>query len=327
MSTLLNLRTNTAPDCPVCNEAGQYDFTGRDLMFGHYEPYDYYRCTQCGAVFQAPMPDIATIATFYPTDYSIYDEHGRFRKLSALRRAILRRTRGYHHLQSTWLASAVALFAAPLMPADTPLFVPGGRLLDVGCGNGRFLLTMQSLGWEVQGVEFNDEGVRVCRQTNLAVHHGDVASASFPDASFDLITVRHVIEHIPDPHTFTRELVRILKPGGLLIEETPNIDALGRAWLGPIWFANEVPRHLILFSTSSLKKLAEKYGLTSESVTITTSPKILLNSIDYIIENKDIPSRKVFWRRLLSRIYIYFAQRTGRGDIIHAAFRKPLSHA
>lgn len=314
---------DTDPSCPICAAPARYDFSGRDLMFDLHQPFDYYRCTGCGTVFQHPMPDMATIATFYPSNYSVYDEQARSRKIGALRRAVLRGTRGYRHLPVPWPARIVATVAAPFMPADTPEFVPGGRLLDVGCGNGRYLSTMRSLGWQVQGVEFSDEGVRVCRLAELPVHHGDLASAHFPDASFDLITVRHVVEHIPAPHPFFAELARILKPTGLLVVETPNVEALGRNWLGANWYANDVPRHLILFSPQGLALLARKHGLECIAIDQETTPKIVLNSIDYAIGHSGKPSKKIGWRRLLARLYVRVAKRRQRGDTLRASLRKP----
>lgn len=320
------MRSNETGDshCPVCDGPAHYDFSGRDLMFSLHRRYDYHLCSQCGGVFQHPMPDPETIASFYPPSYSVYDEQERTRRIGAWRRALLHRFRGYRHLG---VAFPLRLLAALLSPVatipGTPAFVSGGRMLDVGCGNGRYLSTMRGLGWQVQGVEFSEEGVRVCRLADLPVHHGDLASAGFPDAAFDLITVRHVIEHIPEPHPFMAELARILKPSGRLVIETPNSEALGRAWFGPNWYANDVPRHLILFSPRNLVLLADSYGLRQEALELDTSPKIFLNSLDYVTHNRGRPSRKIRWRRLLARLYVALARRSGRGDTIRLTFGKP----
>lgn len=316
-------QADVAP-CPICGARARYDFSGRDLMFSRHRRYDYFSCDGCGAVFQHPMPDLRTIASFYPPDYSVYDESERTRRIGGWRRALLRLHRGYRHLEVAlpWrlLAGALAPFA---MPPGTPDFVHGGSMLDVGCGNGRYLSTMRSLGWQVQGIEFSDDGVRVCRLADLPVHHGDLLSAGFPDARFDLVTVRHVIEHIAEPHSFMAELARILKPGGRLLIETPNSEALGRAWFGPNWYANDVPRHLILFSRGNLNLLAGRHGLRQSSLDLETSPKIFLNSLDYVMHNRGKPSRKVRWRRFLARFYVSLARRRGHGDTLRMVLAKP----
>lgn len=305
--------------CPLCQSEARYSFSGRDLMFDHHQRHDYFCCTDCGLIFMHPMPDALSIAGFYPSTYDIYEDDIKPAELGVWKKAALKAHLGYGHLSGSPL-SFLAGFAVP--PETTPHWIPDGRLLDVGCGNGRFLCSMRALGWKVQGVEFSEDGVRVCRKADLPVHHGDLVSAMLADESFDVITVRHVIEHIPEPLPFMRELVRILKPGGQLIMETPNSQALGRAWLGTNWFANEVPRHLYLYHPENLKRLALRHGLHCESLRLSTSPKILLNSLDYILENRGRPSKRIRWRRLLARGYVWLAQRSGRGDIVHARFVK-----
>ncbi len=291
-------------------------------MFDKYERYDYFSCSNCISVFQYPMPSLEKINSFYPANYSVYDKKAQVINVSQLKKAILWRKKGYGNLMPTGLYKFLSLMVSPFYQFEKPQYVENGTLLDVGCGNGRYLLTMRSLGWRVQGVELSEDGLKVCHSADLNVHHGDLLSASLASDSFDVITARHLIEHVPAPHSFMEELARILKPGGQLIIETPNSDALGRACLGPKWFANEVPRHLILFSSTSLLALAQKYGLKNSSLSYSTSPKIILNSVDYVIGNRGEPSNKISWRRKLSRIYIWLAQYTKRGDIIHTVFTK-----
>lgn len=316
--------TSSGSLCPLCGGHAQYDFSGRDLMFGLHQRHDYHLCIDCGGVFQHPMPDMDTIASFYPPNYSVYDEQERTRRIGAWRRTLLHRFRGYRHLDPSLALRVLSTLLAPFAtPPGTPDFVRGGRMLDVGCGNGRYLSTMRSLGWQVQGVEFSEDGVRVCRLADLPVHHGDLASAGFPDATFDLITVRHVIEHIAAPHPFMAELARILKPGGKLVVETPNSEALGRSWFGPSWYANDVPRHLILFSPGNLALLAKNHGLHLAALVQDTTPKIFLNSLDYVTHNRGKPSRKIRWRRFLARLYVTMAKRSGRGDTVRLTFSKP----
>ncbi len=310
--------------CPICNSAARYDFSGRDLMFDLHHRYDYYLCGECGGVFQHPMPDQGAIASFYPPDYSVYDENERTRRIGGWRRALLRHARGYRHLDVAYPWRLLAGLLAPFVtPPGTPEYVKDGRMLDVGCGNGRYLSTLRTLGWQVQGVEFSEDGVRVCRMADLPVHHGDLLSAGFPDAAFDLITVRHVIEHIAEPHPLMAELARILKPNGRLLIETPNSEALGRAWFGPNWYANDVPRHLILFSPRNLALLASRHGLRQAALALDTSPKIFLNSLDYVIHNRGKPSKNIRWRRFLARLYVALARRSGRGDTLRLTLVKP----
>lgn len=317
----MDAKTNSVI-CPICESPARYDFSSRDLMFKHYDRYDYFSCTDCHGVFLSPMPTIEQINSFYPSDYSVFDQTKQIRKISSYKKAILWKKYGYRHLKVTGAYKILASILLPFFHSDKPEFIAGGTLLDVGAGNGRYLVTMRSLGWNVQGVEMSDDGLKVCQSAGLNVHHGDLASAEFPSNSFDVVTVRHVIEHIASPLPFMAELARILKPGGKLIIETPNSQALGRTLFGVNWYANDVPRHLILFSPDTLKKLAEKYGLNNSNQRLSTSPKIFLNSLDYLTDNKGKPSKRVRWKRLFSRVYVWFAKYRNRGDAIHSVFSK-----
>lgn len=308
--------------CPICATQARYDFSGRDIMFGLYDRYDYFRCTACAAVFMHPMPDMARIASFYPSSYSIFDEGTRVRRLSGVKQAVLKHARGYAHLSPPRMLDALGPLLARFRPMHTPRYVPGGLMLDVGCGNGRYLSTMRTLGWRVQGVELSENGVEVCRAADLSVHHGDLASAHFADDSFDLVTARHVIEHVPDPQSFVAELARILKPSGQLVIETPNANALGRALMSATWFANDVPRHLVLFTPKSIGALAARHGLKKLDIRLETTPKIILNSLDWALANTGKRSSHHRGKRLLARIYVIAAHRTKRGDTLHAIFTK-----
>jgi SAM-dependent methyltransferase len=183
---------------------------------------------------------------------------------------------------------------------------------------------MRELGWEVQGVETNEQSVNFCLSTKLDVHHGDLTSACYPADSFDVVTLRHVIEHIPAPQSFMAELARILKPGGRLVVETPNFNSLGWVLFGPRWYATGIPYHVVLYSPDNLALLARQHGLLPERMNLETSPKLFLNSLDILFGRQGRPSRKIKWRRLFARLFVWAAQRCGRGDVIHSTFLRPL---
>lgn len=317
--------SDASAQCPVCRGPSDYDYSGRDLMFDRRRRYDYYLCRDCACVFQHPTPDAQTIASFYPQDYSVYNEESRTRVVSPTRLALLKRLRGYTHLRPALPYRLWAALSAPWQALGTPAWEGGGRLLDVGCGNGRFLTSMRALGWDVEGVEISEDGMKACRLSALPVHHGDVFSAAFADGRFDLVTARHVVEHVPDPLAFIAELARVLRPGGRLVVETPNSEALGRQWFATRWYANEVPRHLFLFSPANLERLGVGAGLVKSAMTMDTTPKIFLNSFDYVTHKRGKRSKRMRWRRFLARAYVWQAQRQARGDILQMTFVKPVA--
>lgn len=316
---------NTCAPCPVCGGAAQHDFTGSDLMFGMAGSYDYCRCEQCSAIFQSPMPDEDQIATFYPDEYQQYQPE-RTKRIKNTEKGALRAVHGYRHLEVPAGYIALGHVLGRTKYRHTPRFLSGHRALDIGCGNGKFLNKLRNLGWDAQGVEFNQGAVAVCRDNGLTVHHGDLHSAGFSDACFDLVTARHVIEHIPDPNAFMSEVARILRPGGYFHVRTPNNRALGRNLFGKYWFPNEVPRHLVLFSPDSLTLLAGRHGLKKLRVMTQSTPKAVLNSVDYAIGREKESSKRHSLRRLLARLlYVLPATLLRRGDEIIAVYEKQSS--
>lgn len=310
--------------CPLCAGAAHHACTTRDFLHGLPGEFDYYLCSGCGAEFLHPMPDGERIASFYPADYTVHAPETRAKPLRPLERAVLRGQYGYHHLNQEPLATRLlALLAGPFLYRHAPEFRAGGRLLDIGCGNGKFLLRMRELGWQCRGLDFSAEAVAACRLHGLEVTQGDLASAAFPDNSFDVVTARHLIEHVPDPLALLREIARILKPGGSLYIETPNTGALLRSRFGIYWFANDAPRHLILFSAETLTQAAARCGLDPAAIETSASPKVLLNSLDYRAGRGGLSSKRSHLRRALARPYVWLARLLDRGDTLHARFVKP----
>ena len=308
--------------CPICNQPSTYNFSSRDLMFNRDERYDYHNCVACHFVFQHPLPSLEKIATFYPDNYSVYEEQSRLKRVSGNRKSILKKYYGYSHLSTSFFNDFLSPFLKLFSRKFEVSYTNNGKLLDVGCGNGRYLDGMKKLGWQTQGVEFNASAVEVCKLSGLTVHHGDLFSAHFESNSFDVINVSHVIEHVPNPTAFFSELARVLNPNGSLVIKTPNSMALGRKLFNTNWYDNDVPRHLYLFSYHNLHLLAYNCGLKIQIFKTSSTPKIILNSFDYVTENNKIPSKKVKWKRVLARLYVWLAQYKQQGDEIFVVFTK-----
>jgi len=144
-----------------------------------------------------------------------------------------------------------------------------GRLLDVGCGVGFFVKVARDVGWDAHGSEISPIAVRIGReQLGLAqLHVGRIQDAGFAQSSFDVITLWDVIEHIPDPVSLLIELRRLLRVGGLLFVQTPNISfqllrARALRLLGSDESRNtlEVKDHLNDFTPGSLRLAIQRAG-------------------------------------------------------------------
>jgi len=256
--------------CILCGRKGSPLYSGlRDRLFSAPGIWSLMECKTCDLIWLNPRPFISEIGKLYGDYWTHLVPNFSENVVKILiKGSVLRAFYGYAVDGAEpflgWLLSRLG----PIQEAvgGTVLWLHArerGRLLDVGCGNGRFLAQMRDLGWEVMGVEPDLEAVRIARELfGLDVVQGTLEEVRLPEGSFDVITMNHVIEHIPDPMATLVECWRLLKPGGKLVVVTPNTRSLGRRLFGEHWRGWEVPRHLFLFSPRSLRACAERAGLT-----------------------------------------------------------------
>lgn len=168
--------------------------------------------------------------------------------------------------------------------ADEPI----GTLLDVGCGGGRFLNRMKRRGWEVEGSDFDEQATKkVTARYGIKTHVGDLAQCALTESSFDVITMSQTIEHLYTPEATLRECLRILKPGGLLVMTTPNVNSLAAAEFGAHWRGWEAPRHLHLFSVDSLQQLTQRVGFEIEESRSYTAGSSGIYRVSYSLQHPE----------------------------------------
>jgi SAM-dependent methyltransferase len=136
----------------------------------------------------------------------------------------------------------------------------GGRLLDIGCGNGSFLSEANRLGWSATGIEIDPRAVRAGRTAGLDIREGGLPDTRLPGEHFDAVTLSHVIEHVHDPLAALAEVGRLLKPGGQVSLATPNLDSTGSSVFKQRWRGLEAPRHLVLFNPAALEAAVRAAG-------------------------------------------------------------------
>lgn len=258
----------TVPNCPVCSSDARallYEGLTDRVFFCAPGEWDMYRCESCSSAYLDPRPTSETIGLAYQR-YFTHDEAPGFSSLSFLGKLRRRFANGYrNHYYGTqdYPASILGIVVAGLMPngraiidagmRHLPIVKAGNRLLDLGCGNGSFLLRARSAGWDVTGVDFDAKAIEAARCRGLDVRLGGVDDLSPDDEKFDVITLSHVIEHVHHPVKVLQACHKLLKPGGFLWIETPNIASEGHRQFGANWRGLEPPRHLVLFTLESIR--------------------------------------------------------------------------
>ena len=137
------------------------------------------------------------------------------------------------------------------------------RILEIGCATGEYLATLHNHGYQnLVGIEYNPDIAQMARERHgLEVIEGDIFAGAFPSQTFDVVIMRYVLEHVPNPMSTLREVHRLLKPGGWYIFSIPNPDSLDARVYGKYWFGHEIPRHLHNYPQETLKHMLAQTGL------------------------------------------------------------------
>jgi 2-polyprenyl-3-methyl-5-hydroxy-6-metoxy-1,4-benzoquinol methylase len=264
----------TVSRCPVCGDSRRklIHANMRDRVFCCAPgEWNLHACAGCGSAYLDPRPTPATIGLAYKNycthasgggvEYAKANWWRRFR--IAQRNAYLNANYGYNLKPAAWNPIFLNRARRRRFDSFTGFFRwpgIGACVLDIGCGNGSFLWQMRSLGWEVCGVEPDPQSAARAREAGLDVRAGMLQQQAFPDAHFDGITMTHVVEHLHEPMDTLRRCWQLLKPGGQITLTTPNLDSRGHAIFGADWMALDPPRHLVLFTETSLRRALESCG-------------------------------------------------------------------
>ncbi|PVW15372.1 methyltransferase [Marixanthomonas spongiae] len=134
----------------------------------------------------------------------------------------------------------------------TKLNQGSGSLLDIGAGTGEFLKKASEKGWEIYGAEPNKKARTISEEKGITLKE---SFTEFAGQKFDVITLWHVLEHIPKLHEAITQIEQLLKPGGILLIAVPNYKSYDAKHYKEFWAAYDVPRHLWHFSKVSMAKL------------------------------------------------------------------------
>lgn len=138
-------------------------------------------------------------------------------------------------------------------------FIDRGRILDIGCGHGFFLQELDPSRWQRIGLDMAEAAARETRKTGIEVHCTNLERANFPEASFDAITAFHLLEHVFDPRGLLGEVYRILKPGGFIYLELPDMGSVpARMFKRNWWYIMRF--HTYYFSRRTLGELLRSLG-------------------------------------------------------------------
>lgn len=231
--------------CPLCGDRTPAVpwLEGRDrLGIAPESTFAAVRCRACDFHYLRTVPD--DLGRHYPPEY--YVGPSRFAPLARLERALLRReTRRLRRRLDTGVRA----------------------VLEIGPGDGRFLAAVASTWPAARLATYDISSVRLAPELagRVEQHVGPgLHAAGFAAGAFDLVVLRHVVEHVPDLHAFLAEVRRITAPRGGVYVKTPNLDSLTARLFGGNWNGVEFPRHLYYFRPAELSRFVAAAGFVPQ---------------------------------------------------------------
>lgn len=220
--------------------------------------FEFRRCRACDHLYLSPRPRGDDLGVIYPDDYYAFGG-----TTGVVARA-----------QRAWEGGKVRLYAELLGPGRR-------RLLDVGCGNGRFLSLLRDFGppeWELSGLEFDEEAAEQARSAGFEVHPARVEDFALEHRDFDAVIMLQLLEHVEDPVHLCERVFGMLRPGGIFVVETPERAGWDHAlFRRSTWGHYHFPRHWHLFTRDSLEGLLRRRGfeIARSDALISTSSWII----------------------------------------------------
>jgi len=250
----------TVTKCNLCGSSSfKKFFDSIDRLHGKEGKFVYVKCNECGLVFQNPVLDSKELINFYPEDYSPHQakEAKSEKKKQKIKTKV---------------------------PKDVlEKLNSKSDLLDVGCGNGKFLNDIRSFtNCRVYGVDFSENAAKIAKNFyGLEVFCGTIEQAPFAKKSFDIITAWSFLEHVPNPSEVVKKFHALLKDKGDCVINCPNFNSLNAMVFGDKWYHLDSPRHLFVFSPETIRILFKKNGFKVKKIIFEKSSKGLVNSLQY----------------------------------------------
>ena len=222
----------------------KYFLTVKDYSVSK-ETFDLYHDETLDMLITHPQPSLENLGKYYESeDYISHTDNKRslFEKL-------------YHFIKSIALKNKLNLINS--------LQFQKGKILDIGAGTGEFLSVAKNDGWQTIGVEPSDKAKAIAKSKGVSFVE---QTSELENQSFDVISMWHVLEHVPDLDKQIKELKRLLKPTGTLIIAVPNFKSFDAKHYGKYWAAYDVPIHFWHFSKTAIKMLFEKEEMKLEKV-------------------------------------------------------------
>ncbi len=221
-------------------------------------------CGNCGLCVIDPKPSFTDLHGFYKNNYANYSS-----------------SKNYITKLLVWLYQKKN--AAEVID----LIGKEGKILDVGCADGQYFDLLKNKGnWDLFGTDLSQQAADNAKEKGYEVYIGELERLDLQENYFNIVRMNHVIEHVIEPKATFDKIKKILKPGGYLILETPNVSCPDFKIFKRYWGALHFPRHIHLFSNSNIEIFIKNSGMVLKKVEHTLMTTGWALGIQNILINK-----------------------------------------
>ena len=245
------------------------------------EVFDLHHNPEFDMLITFPKPSLEKLPSYYESDDYISHTDGK--------RSLFEKM--YHFVKGIALKKKLKLINSQSQK---------GKLLDIGAGTGDFLAVANSDGWQTVGIEPSTKAKEIAIKKGV---NFTPDLASLESNSFDIITMWHVLEHVPNLEEYISELKRLIKPSGTIIIAVPNFKSYDAKYYGEFWAAFDVPRHLWHFSKTAIQKLFAKQNLKLVEVLPMKFDSFYVSLLSEKYKNGKMNFLKAFWIGFKSNQY------------------------
>jgi len=278
--------------CDYCgSDAADVVCSGGDRLHGLPGRFSVVVCRQCGLARTNPQPTPESLATAYPESYPPHQgKGGAITEPRGALRWMLVNHRGYPLGRPApavvrWIAWPWAAWRLRSRRLLGYLPYRGeGRLLDFGCGTGKYVRRIAAAGWQAEGLDASEAMARLGRESGVLVHTGTLPGAPLPGGAFDAITMWASLEHVPSPMATLKAARDLLRPAGWLMVAVPLADSLAGRWFGSDWYGFEMPRHLTHFTKATMSRHLQAAGFRVEKVWPIRRPSFIRESFKQLAD-------------------------------------------
>jgi 2-polyprenyl-3-methyl-5-hydroxy-6-metoxy-1,4-benzoquinol methylase len=273
----------TLHNCPICNGKEFNPFLSCTDYTVSRETFHITQCKTCGFRFTNPRPKVEDLAKFYESED--YISHSNTNK--GLVNWVYQQVRKYTLLKKLQLISK---------------HKRTGKILDIGCGTGEFLNTCKLAKWETLGIEPSENArTQAIKKFGLNVFIED-AIDTLPSTTYDVITMWHVLEHVPDLNKRMKDLERLITNGGIILIAVPNPNSFDAIYYKEHWAAYDLPRHLYHFTPNDIETLCNNNQLKVKRILPMVFDSFYISMLSEKYKNGKTNLIRSTWNGLLSNL-------------------------